>query len=280
MRPIDTTAVEVLEQLADRIASGGQGRDHGIAWAATNDTDLRRLLSGPPDDPGNLRRCPVEPGTELVWLLWEGAMGMCATYRLFTVELPSGRELLVNDDDQSPSSTVVGVIDEPDDRAHVRAFQAGISGEWTSDPLLVGWPSDARLAFGGVVLLDALAEALRRHSHVHEHLDSDNADDVVPGVGDDPRQRLIEALEEELEEPVDEEHAARIRRQLETAESLPAWLWAIDDHDARQIAALKDDVPPIELYAPPGVPRSLDPLDAADDPMFKAAAALVACGML
>ena len=65
---------------------------------------------------------------------------------------------------------------------------------------------------------------------------------------------------------------------LERAEWAPSWLWAIDADDAERITALAAESPPIALYAPPGIPASFDPAVAADDPLYQAAALLVAFG--
>jgi hypothetical protein len=263
------TPVELLEQVADRIASATSERDCGIAWAEGKRTDLHELLEE-----------PFEPDQILIRLLWEGAMGMCAIRRLLTVKLPSGRELLVDDYDAAPFSQVIGVVDRDDDNAHLRAFQAAISGEQTEDPLLVGFPSELRLAFGGVVLLDALAEGLRRSPVAEEFLTDASVDWFVHGAGDDAKQRLLTALEEDLQEPLDDEHADRAAELLEQAESTPAWLWVIEAEDAERIARLADQKPPIPLYTPPGIPATFDPIEEGDDPLYRAAAVLVACGEL
>jgi hypothetical protein len=265
---------EPLERLADGIAGRSQKRDHGIAWAKSDPTDLRSLLPGPPADPNNLRHCPVEPDTTLVWALWENMAGS-VIHRLFTVKLPSGRELLVDDYDAPPYSHVIGVVDRDQDRAHLRAFQAAISGERTSEPLLPGFPSETRLAHVGVVLLDALAESLRRSPDAEEFLDEENTPSWANRAGEEAKQRLITALEEELEEPGDGERADTIEELLDEAERLPAWLWAIDADDAERIARLKQERPPIPLYTPQEVLEAFNPLQPSDDTLHKAAALLV-----
>ena len=65
---------------------------------------------------------------------------------------------------------------------------------------------------------------------------------------------------------------------LERAESAPSWLWAIETADAERIAAYAATSPPITIYDPPGIPESFDPAVAADDPLYQAAALLVAFG--
>ena len=267
------TKHEPLERIADDIARKSRSRDHGIAWAKGEPTDLRTALARPSDDPSDARPCPVEPDTTLISLLWDGLMYGYAWLRLFTVELPSGRQLLVADYDPGACSYVLGVIDGRDDRAHLRAFQAVIAGDNAVDPLLVGFPSELELAFGGVVLVDALAQALRRFGHVREYLDDDTAGS---GADDDARVRTIAALEEELEEATGPEYADRLEQLLEQAESRPAWMWSFDEEVRAQLPALAGEQPPIALYAADGFPASLDPLDGDDDQLYAAAAMLAA----
>src|SRR5262249_24521819 len=110
-----TAAFERLEQLADEIAAAGEARDHGIAWAQGSH-DLHDLL---------FRQSFAEEDT-LIRLGWEGTMNYCER-RVYALELPSGRELLVDEFDVAPFSEVIGVIDREDNESHLRAVQAAIS---------------------------------------------------------------------------------------------------------------------------------------------------------
>src|SRR5262245_57406985 len=101
-----TTQLDLLEQLADRIAARSPERDHGIAWAAGKRTDLRSLL---PDDPES-DDSPLAPDTTLISIYWNPSPAGDCERRLYTVELPSGRELLVDDFDVA-AREVIGVID-------------------------------------------------------------------------------------------------------------------------------------------------------------------------
>ena len=279
--PLSTTQVDLLEQLVDQIGAGSLERDHGIAWAKGKRTDVRKLLRDGPDDERTLFTCPLTPDETLISLYWEGAMGNSATRRLFTVRLPSDRELLLDDFDASPTTAVSGVIDRADSRAHLRAFQAAIAGRHVEDPLWVGFPTELELAFGGVVLLDALAEALRSFGHLHDYLDEDNVPYWVGDTdGDDSRRRTIIALEEELAESAADEYAEWVERLLEQAVSRPAWIWSTDAEVAQLLAAAANEEPPIPLYDPAGHPASFDPLEEDASQLRTAAAILVACGAL
>lgn len=283
--PDDGTAFDhtgrLLEQLVDQIGAGSLERDHGIAWAKGKRTDVRKLLRDGPDDERTLFTCPLTPDETLISLYWEGAMGNSATRRLFTVRLPSDRELLLDDFDASPTTAVSGVIDRADSRAHLRAFQAAIAGRHVEDPLWVGFPTELELAFGGVVLLDALAEALRSFGHLHDYLDEDNVPYWVGDTdGDDSRRRTIIALEEELAESAADEYAEWVERLLEQAVSRPAWIWSTDAEVAQLLAAAANEEPPIPLYDPAGHPASFDPLEEDASQLRTAAAILVACGAL
>jgi len=274
----DTTTsarVDLLERLADRIAADARERDHGIAWAKGDPTDLRRLLLGL-DEKSDY---PVEPDTVLISISWQPSMaGECAR-RLYTVELPSGRELLVDDFDVVPEINVIGVVERPEEHSHLRAVQAAISGEHTSEPLLVGFPDDVDIAFGGVVLVDALAEALRSSGYAAESL-VESEHYWVEGIGNEEKERLLTALQEELDEPADDDRSDQLEEMLERAESAPSWLWAIDSDDAERLEALAAESPAIPLYAPPGIPASFDPAVSAENPLFQAAALLAACEAL
>ena len=134
---------------------------------------------------------------------------------------------------------VIGVIDREDDHAHLRAFQAAISGERTSEPLLTGFPDSTHLAFGGVVLVDALARGTT-HARALPPSPSPRPSTTGSPVSDeDAKQRLVAALEEELEEPAGDDRAEELAEMLERAEWAPSWLWAIDADDAERIAALR-----------------------------------------
>jgi hypothetical protein len=267
-----TTQLDLLEQLADRIAARSPERDHGIAWAADTRTHLHSLLHDVPESDEN----PLEADTTLISIYWNPSLAGDCTRRLYTVELPSGRELLVDDFDVA-AREVIGVIDREDEHAHLRAFQAAISGEKTSEPLLTGFPDSTQLAFGGVVLVDAFGEALRRSSYAAEFI-GESEFYWITSVGEDAKQRLIAALEEELEEPAADDRANELEEMLDTAESTPSWLWSIEDEDAERIAAFAEEGAPIELYSEPGIPESSDPLVGAEDPLYQAAALLVAFG--
>ena len=209
------------------------------------------MLPGPDDDPQNQAACPVAADTTLISILWEPSMAGSRLRRLFTVKLPSGRELLVDDFELAPQSEVIGVIERKDEHAHVRAFQAAISGERTSEPLLTGFPDHVRLAYRGIVLIDAFAEALRMSSYAAESF-RETEHYWIDSVGVEAKQHLIAALEEELEEPAADGRAHELAEMLGHAEWTPSWLWAIEEDDAEWIATLAEKPPPIELYAAPG----------------------------
>ena len=240
MEPLSSKQVDSLERLADQITGGSSERDHGIAWAMGEPIDVRRLLGDGPDDEGALLTCPLTPDTTLIWLYWEGVMGNSATRRLFTVRLPSDRELLVDDFDASLVTAVIGVIERADDRAHLRAFQAAIAGQHVDGPLWMGFPTEVDLAYGGIVLVDALAEALRSHTNLHDYLDEDSVPYWAGSAdGDDTRRRTITALEEELAESADDAYAERLEQLLEQAESRPAWIWSTDAEVAQLLTAAR-----------------------------------------
>lgn len=280
MTAIETTTAELLEQLADRITTSARKRDHGIAW--TNERiDLRDLLPERPHPAHQLSPCPVDPETKLMRLEWEGMMGMSSIIRVFTVALSSGRELIVSDLDFAPATEVLGVIDGTDPHAHVRAFQAVVSGEHIADPPLVGFPVEVDFAFGGVVLLDAVAKAFDDNGHLGDNLEEEACPSWALQEGEDARATLIEACEDIIED--DDAGEAEIERATWILDEIawrPAWLWAIGSDDASRISAWRDETPPIPLYSPPGVPESLDPVEAMDDSRFRAAAYLVTLGLL
>src|SRR6476661_4437583 len=93
-----TTRFELLERLADTLAGSGE-RDHGIAWAVGEPPDLPSLLPDRAADPQEDDDSAVEADTTLIWIYWEPSLAGCCRRRLFTVKLPSGRELLVDDFD-------------------------------------------------------------------------------------------------------------------------------------------------------------------------------------
>ena len=217
----------------------------------------------------------------LARLEWEGMMGVSSVIRVFTVDLPSGRELIITDLGFAPYAYVLGVIDGDDQHAHLRAFQATVSGEHIADPPLVGFPVEIDFAFGGVVLLDAVAKAFDDNGHLADSLEEEVCPSWALREGQTERAMLIEACEDIIED--DDASEAEIERATWILDEItwrPAWLWAIGSDDASRISAWRDETPPIPLYDPPGVPESLDPVEAMDDSRFRAAAYLVTLGLL
>ena len=188
------------------------------------------------------------------------------TRRLFTVGCRQAASCSSTTSTPRCIASVIGVIDGADERAHLRAFQAAIAGERTSDPLLVGFPTEVDLAYGGVVLVDALAEALRSVASTRTSSIDDPSTTGRRRIGDEAQAAHVTALEEELEEAGDDERADELEELLERAESSPAWLWATDVEVAQRTRGARRERAPIPLYAPPGLPASFDPLEAADDP--------------
>jgi len=282
MTDTTTETTDCLERLADEICSATVERDHGIAWARGEALELRKVLPGvPSSDQMAWRFCPIEePDERLISLAWGKSPGGGSWNSLFTARLPSGRELLVDDNTAVPRSEVIGVIDRHHDHAHLRAFQAAISGERVKDPLFLGLPDAVSLLDSGIVFLDAYAQALQSSEVVASFLSDDSTEELDEPEWAERRDHVVTALEEEIEEAADDEQAATLLRQLESASETDSWLWSLDPGDVDRITALAAHTPPIPLYAPPGIPASFDPWDAAADPLFQAAAFLVALGEL
>src|SRR5262245_18760537 len=110
--------LDALERLADEIVGRARKRDHGIAWTTGKRPDLRQLLKGLEDEDLYF---PVEPDRMLIWIYWNPSLAGDCARRLYTVELPSGREVLVDDFDVVPMSEVIGVIERPEAHSHLRA---------------------------------------------------------------------------------------------------------------------------------------------------------------
>jgi hypothetical protein len=268
----------LLEAVADEIVGRRRKLDHGIIWAKDGQPDLRHVFGTDPDS-FEWRYCPVEPDTVLIRLFWLGMMNS-SLRRLFTVMLPSGRELLVDDSDVFLKSSVIGVNTGGNEHAHLRAFQAAWSGEHAYPPMLDFVPYEIDLAFGGLLLLDAQASALRRGLSL-DHL-WEEADTLYGGdEGVDAQARFIQACEEELaENSGDATRSRRLDEVLDIAASLPTWMWLLDDDARARIAALAVEKVPIRLYAPSGIQRAFDPVREHEDPYVQAAALLVTCGVL
>ena len=145
---------------------------------------------------------------------------------------------------------------------------------------MVGFPTEVDLAYGGIVLVDALAEALRSHTNLHDYLDEDNVPYWAGSAdGDDTRRRTITALEEELAgSPTtrtqrDSNSFSNRQRRGQPGSGRPTWKSPSAPSPRRR-------GPSIPLYAPADIPDSFDPLDEDADELRTAAATSVAGGAL